>query len=541
MHTRDICFGADARKRMMQGVDTLANVVKVTLGPLGQNVVIDKIYSDPHSTKDGVTVARNVFLSDRYENIGARLVRQVAMKSGELAGDGTTTATVLAQALLRESLKARELGAHPIRLKHGIEMAVAAVVENLRLHSREIHTFDEVLQVATVSANGDEKIGKVITEAFRRVGWDGEVTLTQGRKLATELEVVEGIMINNGYVNPYFINNAEKGTCEYDDVFVFFYEHDFVQAKKIEPVLAEAYKLGRPLLIVANDVKGSAESLQVLNISKNTYHSCSVRGPVPSKYSSQFYRDMAGITGGQLVSTAEGKLLADHIKPEVFGRAERVVVGRDRTLIVGGKGDPAYISEQRAALKKILADIDEESEINTEYRDHIRARLANFEGMAVIRVGGATEVEMKECYDRFDDSLNATKSAIAEGILPGGGVALFRSIECLDRLEVDNEDIAAGIKIVKKALSAPLIQIAENAGERGIVDRLVNHPFTYGYDAYNNTFTDMIQAGIIDPTKVVRLALQDAASVVGVMITTAAVITHTEEGAASLVRSVGGA
>jgi len=531
MSAKDIFYSTEARDKMMIGVDKLANAVKVTLGPKGRNVVLDKLYSGPRSTKDGVSVAREIFLSDRFENVGAQLLKQVALKSMDLAGDGTTTSTVLAQAIMKAGLKAVTEGANPMDLKRGIDLAVAAVVEDLKKHSKPLETSEEIMQIATISANSDSEIGKFITDAYEAMGREGQVSIVEGRKLTTDLEIVTGITFDSGYVEPYFINNFQKNTCEFNDALIFFYEKDLTQAAQIDEVLKLAFSMGKPMLVIANDVKGSAVSLLVANTRNKVYASCAVKAPAYDKYRTELMSDMALLTGANFLPSAAGTRLDKHINPQLFGTADKVIVSNDKTIIIGGHGNEYKIAEKKQSLLKILKELDNSHDIDPNYRSHIVQRLRNFNGTAVIRVGGNTDVEMKERYDRFDDALHATKAALSEGILPGGGTALVKGMTILNNLNSVNLDVKKGITIVLNALSSPFLQIASNAGitfiDEDIKDIKINYNF--GYDAQNGVYGDMLEMGIVDPTKVVRVALEGAASVAGIMLTTEAIVTYAEQ------------
>ena len=522
---KEIYFSTEARDKMMVGVDILANSVKVTLGPKGRNVCVDHWSREPHWTKDGVTVARSIFLANRFENIGCSGVRQAAMKTSDIAGDGTTTSTVLAQAILREGIKAISAGMNPMDLKRGIDMAVSAVVDDLQKHSRPVEGDQDLFRVAKISANGDENIADMLTHAFTSVGYDGFVNVVEGKLAVTDLELVNGISFNNGYISPSFVNK-ENHTCEFTDVSIFLYEQSLVQANKIKLVLESAFTLDRPLLIIADDVHGGALAVQNLNISKKFFDSCSVRAPSFRENRTELLEDIALITGSSLIRIDQGKTLEKNIAPSIFGNASKVIVSKDRTVIIGGNGDPQAIKAKCEELNALLANIESGHDINEEYRNHIRERISNFKSTALIRVGGTTEAEKKERYDRFDDALNATKSAISEGVLPGGGVALIKSIPCLDALTPINSDVEAGIRIIRKALSVPCAQIAENGGVRGVVENIVGTDYNYGYNAQLGVYCDMMQEGIIDPTKVVRAALQDAASIAGLMLTTEVIVAY---------------
>jgi chaperonin GroEL len=528
MNAKDIYYASEARDKMMAGVDKLANAVKVTLGPKGRNVVIDKIYSGPRSTKDGVSVAREVFLSDRFENMGAQLLKQVALKAMDVAGDGTTTSTVLAQAMMHEGIKAVSSGINPMDLKRGIDLAVSAVVDDLKKNSKPIQSSDEILQIATVSANGDADIGNFINDAYKEMGREGQVSIVEGSKLITSLDITNGIILNNGYIEPQFINNFQKNTCEFTNALVYFYEKDFYKAEEFYVFLKTASETGKNLLLVANDVKGSAVSFMVENVRQKRYACCAVRAPSFDKYRTELMEDMALLTGATFIPNSAGGRIDTQISADMFGEADRVIVSHDKTVIVGGKGNPVLIAQKKEYLLKILKDLDNSHDVDPTYRAHIVQRLQNFNGMAVIRVGGSTEVEMKERYDRYDDALHATKAALAEGILPGGGTALVRALAVVDALSPTNPDVAAGVSIVRKSLAAPFIQIAANAGVTVSEKDLDGGEYVHGYNAQEDVYGNMLEFGIIDPTKVVRVALEGAASVAGIMLTTEAMITYAE-------------
>ena len=533
MNSKEIIYAEDARQRIMEGIDKLANAVKVTLGPKGRNVIIDKYYSGPRSTKDGVTVAKEIFLPNRFENIGAQLVKQVAMKAMDLAGDGTTTATVLAQAIVKEGLKSIGNGVNPMDLKRGIDIAVGAVIQDLKNHSKPIVDDEEIFQIATISANGDKDIGRNITEAFSKTGRDGLVTVMEGKKLTTELEVVNGISFDNGYLSPYFAKGAnfaesQNMECVLDDPIIFFYEQEFKQDRKIEKLLITAHEMRRPLLVIAHDVVGGALALMIANVNSKRYQSCAVRAPSFGDYRTNLFEDMAILTGGKLIAIAEGNQLDKHLAPSVFGKAKKAIITRDRTLIVDGEGDPALIEERIKFVQKNMEEASNDPTVSEEYKAHLRERLANLKGMAVIRVGGSTNIEMKERYDRYDDALHATKAAIDEGILPGGGIALLKSAAILSDLKDENEDVLNGIRIVQKALAYPCTQIAANAAVNGVVEKIVDKDYAFGFDAQKKLYGNMFEMGIIDPTKVVRSALEGAASIASIMLTTEAVITDLE-------------
>ncbi len=527
MAAKEVRFGGDARQRMLRGVDILADAVKVTLGPKGRNVVIDKSFGAPRITKDGVTVAKEVELSDKFENMGAQLVREVATKTNDVAGDGTTTATVLAQAIVREGAKSVAAGMNPMDLKRGIDKAVAAVVEELKARSRKITTPAETAQVGTISANGEHEIGKMISEAMQKVGNEGVITVEEAKGIQTELEVVEGMQFDRGYVSPYFITNAEKMIAELDQPYILIHEKKLSGLQPLLPLLESVVQSGRPLLIIAEDVEGEALATLVVNKLRGGLKIAAVKAPGFGDRRKAMLEDIAILTGGQVISEDLGIKL-ETVTLNMLGRAKRVLIEKENTTIVEGSGKKDDIkgrcNQIRAQIEETTSDYD---------REKLQERLAKLAGgVAVIRVGGASEVEVKERKDRVDDALHATRAAVEEGIVPGGGVALARSSLVLAKLKGDNDDQRFGIEIVRKALQAPLRQIAENAGEDGAVIAgkvLDNDDYSWGFDAQNAEFKDMVKAGIIDPTKVVRTALQDAASVSGLLVTTEAMIAEKPE------------
>jgi chaperonin GroEL len=527
MAAKDVRFGADARARMLRGVDIIADAVKVTLGPKGRNVVIDKSFGSPRITKDGVTVAKEVELSDKFENMGAQLIREVATKTNDLAGDGTTTATVLAQSIVREGGKAVAAGMNPMDLKRGIDMAVTAVVTELQARSKKITTEAETAQVGTISANGESDIGRMIAEAMQKVGNEGVITVEEAKGVDTELDVVEGMQFDRGYLSPYFITNAEKMIAELDQPYILIHEKKLSGLQPMLPLLETVVQSGRPLLIIAEDVEGEALATLVVNKLRGGLKVAAVKAPGFGDRRKAMLEDLAILTGGQVISEDLGIKL-ETVTLAMLGRAKRVILEKENTTIVEGSGSAEDIkgrcNQIRAQVEETTSDYD---------REKLQERLAKLAGgVAVIRVGGATEVEVKERKDRVDDALHATRAAVEEGIVPGGGVALARASLVLATLKPANEDQKLGIEIVRKAVQAPLRQISENAGEDGAVIAgkvIENSLYSYGFDAQTGEFKDMVAAGIIDPTKVVRTALQDAASIASLLITTEAMIAERPE------------
>ena len=527
MAAKDVRFSADARARMLRGVDILADAVKVTLGPKGRNVVIDKAFGAPRITKDGVTVAKEIELSDKFENMGAQMVKEVAVKTGDLAGDGTTTATVLAQAIVREGAKAVAAGMNPMDLKRGIDMAVERVVEDLRKRSKPVKDHKEVAQVGTVSANGDREIGDMIAKAMEKVGKEGVITVEEAKSLETELDVVEGMQFDRGYLSPYFITNADKMICELESPFILIHEKKLSGLQPLLPVLESVVQSGKPLLIIAEEVEGEALATLVVNKLRGGLKVAAVKAPGFGDRRKAMLEDIATLTAGQVISEELGIKL-ESVTLDMLGRAKKVVIEKENTTIVDGAGKKADI---QARCTQIRAQIDETT---SDYdREKLQERLAKLAGgVAVIRVGGATEVEVKERKDRVDDAMHATKAAVEEGILPGGGSALLYAIKSLKGLKGDNDDQNRGIAIVRQALESPARQIAENAGVDGsvVVGKILEQTdANFGFDAQDGKYVDMVKAGIIDPTKVVRLALQDAASVAALLITTEAMIAERPE------------
>ena len=527
MPAKDVRFGADARQRMLRGVDILADAVKVTLGPKGRNVVLDKSFGAPRITKDGVTVAKEIELADKFENMGAQMVREVASKTNDVAGDGTTTATVLAQAIVREGAKAVAAGMNPMDLKRGIDKAVGAVVEELKKKSKKISTSAEVAQVGAISANGEREIGEMIAKAMEKVGNEGVITVEEAKGIQTELDVVEGMQFDRGYVSPYFITNAEKMTAELDNPYILIHEKKLSGLQPMLPLLEAVVQSGKPLLIVAEDVEGEALATLVVNKLRGGLKVAAVKAPGFGDRRKAMLEDIAILTGGQVISEDLGIKL-ENVTLNMLGKAKKVLIEKENTTIVEGAGKKSDI---QGRCNQIKAQIEETT---SDYdREKLQERLAKLAGgVAVIRVGGATEVEVKERKDRVDDALHATRAAVEEGIVPGGGAALARATAILGKIKVDNDDQRFGIDIVKRAITMPLKQIAENAGEDGPVilgKVLDNDDYNWGYDAQAGEFKDLVKAGIIDPTKVVRTALQDASSVASLLITTEAMVAERPE------------
>jgi chaperonin GroEL len=527
MAAKDVRFGGDARQRMLRGVDILADAVKVTLGPKGRNVVIDKSFGAPRITKDGVTVAKEIELADKFENMGAQMLREVATKTNDIAGDGTTTATVLAQAIVREGAKGVAAGLNPMDLKRGVDMAVAAIVAELATRTRKITTEAETAQVGTISANGEAEIGRMISEAMQKVGNEGVITVEEAKGIQTELEVVEGMQFDRGYISPYFITNAEKMVAELENPYILIHEKKLSGLQAMLPLLESVVQSGRPLMIIAEDIEGEALATLVVNKLRGGLKVAAVKAPGFGDRRKAMLEDIAILTGGQVISEDLGIKL-ETVTLAMLGRAKRVLIEKENTTIVEGAGSTDDIkgrcNQIRAQVEETTSDYD---------REKLQERLAKLAGgVAVIRVGGSTEVEVKERKDRVDDALHATRAAVEEGIVPGGGVALARSSLILAHLTPANEDQKFGIEIVRKAVQTPLRQIAENAGEDGAVIAgkvLESNDYNFGFDAQNAEFKDMVAAGIIDPTKVVRTALQDAASVASLLITTEAMIAERPE------------
>src|SRR6201981_1866626 len=524
MAAKDVRFSGDARDRLLRGVDTLANAVKVTLGPKGRNVVIEKSFGAPRITKDGVTVAKEIELEDKFENMGAQMVREVASKTNDLAGDGTTTATVLAQAIVKEGTKSVAAGMNPMDLKRGIDLAVEAIVGDLKARAKKVTSNDEIAQVGTISANGDSEIGRFLAEGMQKVGNEGVITVEEARSLDTELEVVEGMQFDRGYVSPYFVTNAEKMRVELEDPYVLIHEKKLSGLQTVLPLLEAVVQTGKPLLVIAEDVEGEALATLVVNKLRGGLKIAAVKAPGFGDRRKAMLEDIAILTGGTVISEDLGIKL-ENVTLNMIGRAKKVVIDKENTTTVNGAGAKNDIE---ARVVQIKAQIEETT---SDYdREKLQERLAKLAGgVAVIRVGGATEVEVKERKDRVEDAMHATRAAVEEGILPGGGVALLRSIKALGRLKAENDDQKTGIDIVRKALSTPARQIAVNAGEDGsiVVGKISdNDTYAYGYDAQEGQYGDLVSKGIIDPTKVVRHALQDAASVAGLLVTTEAMVAE---------------
>jgi chaperonin GroEL len=530
MASKDVRFGADARARMFRGVDILADAVKVTLGPKGRNVIIDKSFGAPRITKDGVSVAKEIELVEKFENMGAQMVREVASKTNDVAGDGTTTAIVLAQAIVREGGKAVSAGMNPMDLKRGIDKAVASVVAELAARSRPISTEAEIAQVGTISANGEAEIGRMIAEAMQKVGKEGVITVEEAKGMLTELDVVEGMQFDRGYMSPYFITNAEKMTVQLDDPYILIHEKKLSQLQTILPLLEAVVQSGRPLLIIAEDVEGEALATLVVNKLRGGLKVAAVKAPGFGDRRKAMLEDLAVLTGGQVISEDLGIKL-ETVTLDMLGTAKKVSIEKETTTIVDGAGSAEDI---KGRIEQIKAQVEETT---SDYdREKLQERLAKLAGgVAVIRVGGGTETEVKERKDRVDDGLHATRAAVEEGIVPGGGVALARASLALLDVACDNSDQHFGVEIVRRALLVPLRQISKNAGEDGAVISgrvLENDSYTFGFDAQSGEYKDMVAAGIIDPTKVVRSALQHAASVAALMITTEAMVTDKAEKAA---------
>jgi chaperonin GroEL len=522
MSAKEVKFSTEARDKMLRGVDVLANAVKVTLGPKGRNVVIEKSFGAPRITKDGVTVAKEIELSDKFENMGAQMVREVASKTNDLAGDGTTTATVLAQAIVREGARSVAAGMNPMDLKRGIDLAVTAVVEDLKGHARKVTKNDEIAQVGTISANGDTEIGRYLAEAMAKVGNDGVITVEEAKSLETELEVVEGMQFDRGFVSPYFVTNADKMRVELEDPYILIHEKKLTGLQAMLPVLEAVVQTGKPLLIVAEEIEGEALATLVVNKLRGGLKVAAVKAPGFGDRRKAMLEDIAILTGGTHISEDLGIKL-ENVTLQMLGRAKRVMIDKDNTTIVQGAGDKKGIDGRIAQIK---AQIEETT---SDYdREKLHERLAKLAGgVAVIRVGGATEVEVKEKKDRVDDALHATRAAVEEGILPGGGIALLRAVKALDKVRTDNDDQRAGVEIVRRAIQVPARQIALNAGEDGslIVGKLLEKDtYNWGYNAATGQYQDLVDAGVIDPAKVVRTALQDAASVASLLITTEALV-----------------
>jgi chaperonin GroEL len=528
MAAKDVRFGPDARDRILRGVDILANAVKITLGPKGRNVVLEKSYGAPRITKDGVTVAKEIELSDKFENLGAQLIREVASKTATLAGDGTTTATVLAQSIVREGVKAVAAGLNPMDLRRGIDKAVTAVVEELKKRTKKITTPSETAQVGTISANGEVEIGEMISKAMQKVGKEGVITVEEAKSIETELDVVEGMQFDRGYVSPYFITNPEKMIVDLESPYILIFEKKLSGLQALLPLLEAVVQTGKPLLIIAEDVEGEALATLVVNKLRGGLKVAAVKAPGFGDRRKAILEDIAILTGGQVISDDLGIKL-ETVTLEMLGRTKKVLIEKETTTLIEGAGKKADISSRVAQIRV------QSEETTSDYdREKLQERLAKLAGgVAIIRVGGASEVEVKERKDRVEDALHATRAAVEEGIVPGGGVALARASIILGKVKFENEDQRVGIEIVRKAIQVPLRQIAENAGEDGAVVAgkvLDKDEYAYGFDAQSAEFKDLVKAGIIDPTKVVRVALQDAASVAAMIITTeAGIVERTEK------------
>ena len=524
MSAKEVKFSVDARDRMMHGIDTLTNAVRVTLGPKGRNVVLDKSYGAPRITKDGVTVAKEIELEDKFENMGAQMVREVASKTSDQAGDGTTTATVLAHAIVREGAKAVAAGMNPMDLKRGVDLAVETIVADLQKNSKNVTSNEEIAQVGTISANGDAEIGRFIADAMKRVGNEGVITVEEAKSLETELEVVEGMQFDRGYISPYFITNADKMRVDMEDPYILIYEKKLSALNELLPLLEAVVQASKPLLIIAEDIEGEALATLVVNKLRGGLKVAGVKAPGFGDRRKAMLEDIAILTGGTMVSADLGIKL-ETVTINMLGRAKKVMIEKENTTIVGGAGKKADI---QARIAQIKAQIEETT---SDYdREKLQERLAKLAGgVAVLRVGGATEIEVKERKDRVDDAMHATRAAVEEGVLPGGGVALLRAIKALEKLKVHNDDQRTGIEIVKKALSWPARQIVINAGEDGsiVIGKILEKDaYAYGYDAQTGEYGNLVSKGIIDPTKVVRTALQGAASIAGLLITTEAMVAE---------------
>jgi chaperonin GroEL len=538
MAAKEVIFHGDAREHLLRGIDVLANAVKVTLGPKGRNVVLDKSYGAPRITKDGVTVAKEIELSDKFENMGAQLVKEVASKTSDLAGDGTTTATVLAQSIVRAGAKAVAAGMNPMDLKRGIDMAVEAVVVDLKKRSKNVSTNSEIAQVGTISANGDREIGEMLAKAMQKVGNEGVITVEEAKGLETELDIVEGMQFDRGYLSPYFITNAEKMLVELDNPYILLHEKKLSNLQPLLPVLEAVVKSGQPLLIISEDIEGEALATLVVNKLRGGLKVAAVKAPGFGDRRKSMLEDIAILTNGQVISEDLGIKL-ENVTLDMLGKAKKISIDKDNTTIIDGSGKKkdieARVSQIRSQIEETTSDYDKEK---------LQERLAKLAGgVAIIRVGGASEIEVKERKDRVDDAMHATRAAVEEGIVSGGGSALLYATTALTRLKPENNDQKVGIDIVRRALQTPVRLIAENAGEDGsiVVGKLLDKgESTYGFDAQNSKYTDMVKAGIVDPTKVVRLALQNAASVAGLLITTEAMVANAPDSNAGSGMPAGG-
>ena len=524
MSSKEVKFGQDARERMLRGVDILANAVKVTLGPKGRNVVLEKSFGAPRITKDGVTVAKDIELEDRFENMGAQMLREVASKTADEAGDGTTTATVLAQAIVREGAKSVAAGSNPMDLKRGVDLAVAKVIEALKDKSKKVTSNEEIAQVGTISANGDHEIGRFISEAMQKVGNDGVITVEEAKSLETELEVVEGMQFDRGYISPYFITDADKMRVELENPYILIDEKKLSNLQSMLPLLEAVVQSGRPLLIVAEDVEGEALATLVVNKLRGGLKVAAVKAPGFGDRRKAMLQDIAVLTGGQVISEDLGIKL-ENVTLDMLGQAKKIVITKDDTTIIDGAGKKKEIEARVAQIRQQIEDTTSDYD-----REKLQERLAKLAGgVAVLKVGGATETEVRERKDRVDDALNATRAAVEEGIVPGGGVALLRALKALDNLKGANDDQRIGVNIVRRALQAPLRQIAENAGEDGavVVGKILDKDeYNFGYNAATGEYGNLVKQGVIDPAKVVRTALQDAASIAGLLITTEAMVAE---------------
>ena len=537
MSAKEVKFGPDARERMLRGVEILTDAVRVTLGPKGRNVVLDKSFGAPRTTKDGVTVAKEIELDDKFENMGAQMVREVASKTNDVAGDGTTTATILAHAIVREGAKSVAAGMNPMDLRRGVELGVSAAIGDLEKRTKKVKTSEEVAQVGTISANGEAEIGNMIADAMQRVGNEGVITVEEAKSLESELEVVEGMQFDRGYLSPYFITNADKMIAELEDPYILLHEKKLSNLQAMLPILEAVVQSGRPLLIIAEDVEGEALATLVVNKLRGGLKIAAVKAPGFGDRRKAMLEDIAILTGGQVISEDLGIKL-ENVDLEMLGRAKRVSVSKDDTTIIDGSGKKADIqgrcSQIRAQAEETSSDYD---------REKLQERLAKLAGgVAVLKVGGATEIEVKERKDRVDDALNATRAAVEEGIVPGGGVALLRAKKAVEGVKSDNADIQAGINIVSKALESPIRQIVENSGVEGsiVVGKVLEKKGNFGFDAQDEEYCDLVERGIIDPTKVVRIALQDAASVAGILITTEAMVAEKPDNKAPAMPGGGG-
>jgi chaperonin GroEL len=524
MSAKDVRFSTDARERMLRGAEILNNAVKVTLGPKGRNVILDKSYGAPHITKDGVAVAKEIELEDKFENMGAQMVREVASKTNDLAGDGTTTATVLAASIMREGLKLVAAGMNPMDLKRGIDVAVTAVVKDIERRAKKVQSSEEIAQVGTIAANGDKSIGEMIAKAMKKVGAEGVITIEEAKTAETELDVVEGMQFDRGYVSPYFVTNAEKMIVELEDPYILIHEKKLSSLQAMLPLLEAVVQAGKPLLIIAEDIDGEALATLVVNKLRGGLKVAAVKAPGFGDRRKAMLEDIAILSAGGLIAEDLGVKL-EKVTLDMLGRAKRVRIEKDATTIIDGAGKKSDIEARVAQIKSQIEETTSDYE-----KEKLQERLAKLSGgVAIIRVGGSTEVEVKEKKDRVDDAVNATKAAVAEGVVPGGGVALLRAKASVGKLSDENEDVQSGINIVLRALEAPIRQIVENSGHEGsiVVGKILSEKSqTYGFDAQSEQYVDMLAAGILDPAKVVRIALQDAASVAGLMITTEAMVAE---------------